>query len=345
MAEGTTRAPKRGRRGAPASGKPTLRTIAEMTGLAITTISRALNNAPELAQETRDRVQKIAAEIGYLPDRAALRLKTGRTNVISLILDPHDEFLGFGQALVGGINEALRDTLYHLVITPNFRDVPPIEPVRHIVRNRLADGIIFSRTEPDDARVTLLLESNFPFVSHGRTALAAHPFVDFDNDAYAYAAAHNLIGKGRRRILLIPGDRRLTFAGHLEAGFMRAIGEARVAHEIPKAIHLDSTANEIRAFITRRMGEPDPPDGFICSGDASTLATMAGLYDAGRRIGVDVDVFAKHASRLFGLVRPRVDAIHEDIDLAGQQMGQLLLRRIAGETGGDLQVLQQPGVA
>jgi LacI family transcriptional regulator len=46
-----------------------------MTGLAVTTISRALNNAPELAQDTRDRVQKIAAEIGYLPDRAALRLK------------------------------------------------------------------------------------------------------------------------------------------------------------------------------------------------------------------------------------------------------------------------------
>ena len=45
-------------------GKPTLRTIAEMTGLAITTISRALNNAPELSEETRVRVQKIAAEVG-----------------------------------------------------------------------------------------------------------------------------------------------------------------------------------------------------------------------------------------------------------------------------------------
>src|ERR1700744_5534622 len=79
--------PRRGRRRKPppsnvvrtlAPGeKPTLRTIAEMTGLAITTISRALNNAPELAQETRERVQRIAAQIGYVPDRTALRLKTG----------------------------------------------------------------------------------------------------------------------------------------------------------------------------------------------------------------------------------------------------------------------------
>ena len=51
----------RSKRGVKPSGKPTLKTIAQMTGLAVTTISRALNNAPELAQETRDRVQRIAA--------------------------------------------------------------------------------------------------------------------------------------------------------------------------------------------------------------------------------------------------------------------------------------------
>ena len=106
------RDPPRAKRGAPRSGKPTLRTIAEMTGFAITTISRALNNAPELAQETRERVQKIAAEIGYVPDRTALRLKTGRTHVISLILDPHDEILNFSQSLVSGLTAALpRDAL------------------------------------------------------------------------------------------------------------------------------------------------------------------------------------------------------------------------------------------
>src|ERR1700755_3555951 len=92
------------------TGKPTLRTIAEMTGLAITTISRALNNAPELSAETRERVQKIAAEIGYVPDRTALRLKTGRTHVVSLILDPHDEILNFSQSLVAGLTDALRGT-------------------------------------------------------------------------------------------------------------------------------------------------------------------------------------------------------------------------------------------
>ena len=96
-----------------------------MTGLAVTTISRALNNAPELSQETRERVQKIAAEIGYVPDRTALRLKTGRTHVVSLILDPHDEILNFSQSLVSGLSTALRGTPYHLVITPTAGNASP----------------------------------------------------------------------------------------------------------------------------------------------------------------------------------------------------------------------------
>src|SRR5689334_20512848 len=140
----------RAKRGAPRSGKPTLRTIAEMTGLAITTISRALNNAPELSDETRVRVQKIAAEIGYVPDRTALRLKTGRTNVIALMLDPHDEILGFGQSMVSGLTAALAGTSYHLVITPSVKSARPIDPILYVLRNKAADGVIFSRTEPDD---------------------------------------------------------------------------------------------------------------------------------------------------------------------------------------------------
>jgi LacI family transcriptional regulator len=338
------REPKRARRGMPPSGKPTLRTIAEMTGLAITTISRALNNAPELSQDTRERVQRIAAEIGYLPDRAALRLKTGRTNVISLILDPHDEILGFGQSMVNGLTTALRGTAYHLVITPNFRNVDPIEPVRHIMRNRMADGIIFSRTEPKDARVQLCLEENFPFVSHGRTELdTPHAFVDYDNEAFAYAAARRLIAKGRRKLTIILPPTRFTFGSHLRAGFLRAVGENQTEHEISE-ITLDDNAEAIRNAVMARLIRPDAPDGYVCSGDASALAVMAGLIDSGRAIGRDVDVIAKQTSSIFSLARPKVDAIHEDTALAGEQIGTLLIRRIAGEAAADLQWLDTPRI-
>jgi LacI family transcriptional regulator len=348
VSETETRDKKRGRpraRESKPGARPTLRTIAEMTGLAITTISRALNNAPELSDETRLRVQKIAAEIGYVPDRTALRLKTGRTHVIGLILDPHDEILGFGQSMVSGITAALRDTAYHLVITANFRNATPLDPIRYLLRNKAADGVIFSRTEPDDARVKLLLEENFPFVSHGRTmSPVPHPFVDYDNSAFANHAVRRLKAKGCRKVTIILPPMRFSFGHHLRDGFMAAVTEAGLDWEILSGATLDSAPDDIRLAVMRRLREPAAPDGFVCTGDASALAVMAGITDAGRTIGRDVQVVAKQTSTIFSQVRPKVDALFEDTALAGQQMGELLLKRIHGQPAETLQILHQPEV-
>src|SRR5262245_7635229 len=59
------------------AGRPTLKTIAFMTGLGVTTVSRALKDAPEIGEETRRRVQLVARQIGYRPNRAGVRLRTG----------------------------------------------------------------------------------------------------------------------------------------------------------------------------------------------------------------------------------------------------------------------------
>ena len=130
-----------------AVSKPTLRTIAELAGLGVSTVSRALANAPQISQDTRDLVRKIADEVGYLPDRAALRLRTGRTNVVSLLMDSHEEILGFGTSIMLGLTNALQGTAYHLIVMPNFIKSSNVEAVEYIVRNNLADGLIFTRTE------------------------------------------------------------------------------------------------------------------------------------------------------------------------------------------------------
>ncbi|MEQ1901210.1 MAG: LacI family transcriptional regulator [Devosia sp.] len=345
MDELRARDKSRGERSVSRTGRPTLRTIAEMTGLAITTISRALNNAPELSAETRERVQKIAAEIGYVPDRTALRLKTGRTHVISLVLDPHDEILNFSQSMIAGLTEALRGTTYHLVITPAYRGASPLDPINYILRNRMADGVIFSRTEPEDERVKLLLESDFPFICHGRTEFAApHPFVDYDNFSFAYQAVKRLVAKGRKHVAMIAAPQRFTFGRHLEAGFNKAAEEAGVRAEIITGVTLDDEAENLRAATERRIRAGNPPDGYVCPGDAVALAVIAGITDSGQTVGLDADLVTKQMSGIFSLVRPRVDVISEDISLAGRQMGELLLRRLNGEAPEKLQILQDPEI-
>ena len=61
--------------------RPTLKTLARLTGLAVPTISRALSDAPDIGEDTKRRVKEMAARIGYRPNRAGVRLRTGRTNV------------------------------------------------------------------------------------------------------------------------------------------------------------------------------------------------------------------------------------------------------------------------
>jgi len=343
VADEQSKPAKRGKRGAPPSGKPTLKTIAQMTGLAVTTISRALNNAPELAQDTRDRVQKIAAEIGYLPDRAALRLKTGRTNVITLVLEPDEQIYGFGSSLVAGITEAARNTAFHLVITPQFRNQQPIEPIRHIVRNRMADGVIFSKIEPFDERISFLLDNDFPFVTHGRSEIARpHAYVDFDNETYAYGAVRRLAQKGCRHVAIVLPESALTYSEHLRAGFTRAATELGLDHEVAPDVTLASTTDAIRNYVIKRQSRANPPDGYVCSSEVSALAVIGGLTDSGLVVGKTAHVVTKEASPLFAQFRPGAETVFEDFVEAGHQLGTLLLRRIAGEPPETLHHLQTP---
>ncbi|MGE7367474.1 LacI family transcriptional regulator [Neorhizobium sp. NPDC001467] len=323
--------------------KPTLRTIAQITGLAVTTVSRALAGAPQIALETRQRVAQVAAEIGYLPDRAAQRLRTGRTNVISLILDPHEEILGYATSMINGLTSALRGTPYHLVISPHFSDSPQIEPVSHILRNRLADGIIFTRTQPMDDRVKLLMQNDFPFICHGRTELATpHPFVDYDNFAFAYRAAKKLIASGCTKLAIVLPPETFTFAHHMRHGFMAAVREEGVDFEIAEGVTLDSKSDAIRRHFDARLRGPSPPDGFVCGGEVVAMAIMAACYDRGLLPGREVDFVAKQTSGLFDQIRPRIETIYEDLTQAGLLMGQLLLRRIAGPvTAEELQHVQR----
>ena len=322
------------RRGVKPSGKPTLKTIATMTGLAVTTISRALNNAPELAQDTRDRVQKIAAEIGYLPDRAALRLKTGRTNVISLVLEPDEQIYGFGSSIVTGLTEAMRDTPYHLVIMPQFRNAQPMEPIRHIVRNRMADGVIFSKVEPFDERIRFLIDNDFPFVSHGRSSWPdAHPWVDFDNDTYAHGAMQRLAQKGCKKVSIVLPDSALSYTEHLKNGIMRGAAETGIAYEFAADVNLNSPTDAIRNYVVKRAVRPNPPDGYVCASEISALAVIGGLAESGKVVGKTAFVVAKQASPLFDQFQPGADTVPEDFVDAGRNLGALLLRQINGEAG------------
>ncbi|SDY36786.1 LacI family transcriptional regulator [Citreimonas salinaria] len=323
--------------------KPTLRTIAEATGFAVTTVSRALAGDERIAQSTRDTVAEAARRLGYVPDRAARRLRTGRTQVVSLLLNTRHEFLGFTHEMLSGITEGLRGTGFAVSVVPESLDEDRVATVRSILRNRLSDGVLMTRTEVFDPRVRLLLEEGFPFVSHGRTEFSTpHPWVDYDNEAFARAAVRRLVARGRRRIGIILPEARYTFSQHLRYGFISAAAETGVAHEIFPDLSLDTPTERIAAHLRDRMSRPDAPDGYVCVGEEMALATLGALADCGQVPGRDVDVIAKRASPIFDSVRPRIETAYEDLRATGRVMAQMLLKRMDGAPPEALNHLFQP---
>ncbi|MEM9392606.1 MAG: LacI family transcriptional regulator [Pseudomonadota bacterium] len=326
-----------------ARSKPTLRTVAEETGFAVTTVSRALAGDERIAEGTRALVAEAAARVGYVPDRAAQRLRTGRTKVITLLLNTAHEYLGFTNEFLSGMTEALRGTGYAVNITPDTVDDDRMAVVRNILQNRLADGVVFTRTECFDPRVRFLLEHDFPFVSHGRTDFTTpHPFVDYDNAAFARMAVERLASKGRKHICMILPDEQFTFAQHLRYGFMSAVREAGLDYTFPGTVDLDSSPDEIASAMAKILDQSARPDGFICVGEVAALATLAALTDSGVEIGVGADVIAKRASPIFSQFRPRIETVFEDLRETGFEAGALLLKRIDGAEAQGLQVLHKP---
>ena len=325
------------------AGRPTLKTIAFMTGLGVTTVSRALKDAPEIGLETRKRVQLVAQQVGYRPNRAGVRLRTGKTNVISLVLDTQEQVGSFVSDIVYGVSEHIAQTPYHLIITPYARDKDPMEPVRYVVETGSADGIIISRTVPNDPRVRYLAERGFPFATHGRTQRNAHhPFHDFDNSAFARLAVRRLAEIGRKRLALLAPAASLTYSQHTRDGFAEALAEAGLAEAPFSGVTADTSLDEIRAATIELMRREKRPDGIVSSSGGASFALVAGLEAAGFSLGQDIDIVSKQSFGLLPLFRRHIHVVNEDFRLAGRELARAVLGAIDSAPLESLQSLVVP---
>ncbi len=314
-----------------------------MTGLGVTTVSRALKDAPDIGAATKDRVRLVAKQIGYRPNRAGVRLRTGKTNVISLVVTTEDGVMGMTAPFISGISEYLRDTDYHLVVTPYHISQDPMDPIRYIVETGAADGVIISRISPDDPRVRYLTDNGLPFVTHGRTEMVKqHAYVDFDNQSFARQAVSRLAERNCDKVAIIGAPDYLTFSQHLNEGFISEV-EKRDLQEIPiHNITIDSSFEAIQSELERILRSRHRFDGIVCSSASSTLAAIAAVEATGLKIGTDVQIAAKESFDLLRRIQPELIIFCEDFYAAGQALSEMVIGLINGNSGDLPQILQAP---
>lgn len=331
----------RGGQGGDGAAKPTLRTIAGLTGLAIPTVSRALGDASDLRAETKALVRRVAAEIGYVPNRAGVRLRTGRTSVLALVLSAEPDMMTHTARLISSLAGSLRATPFHLNVTPHFPGEDPLVPIRRIVENGLADAVIFNQTQPRDARVAWLLDRRFPFATHGRTDWSPdHAWADFDNGAFGAIAVRRLARRGRRRLAVLAPPMGHAYAQHMAAGAMGAAEGAGVAVAVMAGITSDDPAEAMEAAVALALA--GGADGFVCGSPAAALAAMSAIEARGGRLGRDADVASKEAIPFLRLVRREVITVREDVGRAGEVLARAAIRAIREPDAPPLQDLEVP---
>ncbi len=323
--------------------KPTLKTISELSGLAVATVSRALSDAPDLSLETKKRVRKIAEEIGYVPNRAGLRLRTGRTNVIALVTPAEHNPLNHASKLQSAVAEGLKGTQYHLNVSPWFPDEDQMRPIRYIVETRSADAIIFNTTQPDDPRIKYLLESNFPFATHGRSNFAdQHAYFDYDNAAFSRIAFQKLAMRGRKTIALILPPRSQNYALDMLEGAKNAAAETDLKFIICEAITSDDPVEDIQKNLETHLRDHPEIDAIVTGSTIASLAAAHAVENINRVIGEDIDIFSREAFPFLKLFRSQILAVPEDVERAGHELARAVLQAIKEPGTPPIHALETP---
>ncbi len=310
-----------------------LRSLASDLGLSITTVSRALDGYGDVAIETRERVKKAAAAIGYRPNSAARRLRKGFSETIALVMptEPGRFYEPVFVELLAVLGERLAARHYDLMLLAARPGAEEQAAYRRIIKDRRADACIIVRTRRHDERVALLQEADIPFVCHGRTETQVpYSFVDGDGEAGFREITNRLIGRGHTRIAHLAAPDRLTFAELRARGWHLSMRTANLADDLKRSCLATEESGEIAA--AGLLASSDRPTALVCATDRIAIGAVRAVQASGLVVGRDVVVTGHdniHAARY---TNPALTTMELDVRNVGECLADKLFELLdAGE--------------
>lgn len=311
--------------------RPTLEQVAARAGVGRGTVSRVINDSPQVSSVARERVRAAIRELGYVPNRAARALVTNRTDSIALVVCESDERFftePFFAALVRGISSQLASTDLQLLlaISQSRHDRDRLD--RHLTP-QYVDGALLVSLHGDDPLPMNLEERGVAAVIGGRPS-AHQPisYVDVDNRNGARRAVEYLIAQGRRGIATITGPQDMTVGMDRLAGYRDALKAARLRRDArlvaPGDFSQRSGAQAMRDLLDR---VPDLDAVFVAS-DPMAIGALTQLRAANRAVPAEVAVVGFEDSPVAQHATPSLTTIRQPIQLLGQRMVTALLARI-----------------
>jgi LacI family transcriptional regulator len=266
----------------------TIADVASQAGVSVMTVSRVLNNRPEVAQKTRHLVLETVAALGYAPHGAAKTLKSGKTNVLGLVVpDLNSQYF---TEIVRGASQAANRLGYDLSLytTANGQhEVRGISALSH----GIADGLALVLPRSSETYLRSLEQLPIPIVLLNHLGAQTHlPAVNGDNYLGARQAVEHLIGLGHRRIGFLSGSLHSGQSNERLRGYR----EALVTNGLEFNSHLvrQGDWSQTTAFgVTRAwLEEPDFPSAVFATNDFSAFGVIEAIKEKGWRVPDDVSV-------------------------------------------------------
>jgi DNA-binding LacI/PurR family transcriptional regulator len=324
----------------------TIADVAKAAGVSISTVSRILNGKQDVADATRERVQRVIEELGYSPHAQAQRLRAGKTRNIALLFplkypdntpfNPLDTDFIVGAAAAAG----QQDFFFSLLTTPVTKST-----LLNLYRSAQVDGLVLMQIHAQDWRVDLLREQGYPFVMIGHcddnTGLS---FIDLDFEASVMTAFENLVNLGHQSIGFLGQAPDLHATGYGPAtrswsGYQRALETynlSSIYREVPfsgKAV-VDATFS--------MLDERPDLSAIVTTHAYTALNIIQALDERNLHIPEDCSLVTVTTARIAELSSPTLTTI----DFPSYEMGyhavEMLTRTLEGNMSEPEQILIPP---
>jgi len=308
--------------------------LAQELGLSASTISRALNNAPDVSEATKAQVWALAEKLHYQPNGLAAALRRGRSNVLGVIV-PHITG-AFFPAVVHGMEEEASKEGFNVMVCQTSEEVAREKKQVEVLLKGQVDGILvaMSKTTHDFAHFERVRSQNIPLVFFDRIPdLANACAVVSDDYRGAYQAVEHLIKQGCRRIAHMAGHQTVSTTHNRYRAYRDALAAHGLPYEEALVIHLPNPSTEAGAqAMATLLQQPVWPDAVFAAYDFPAVGALEVLDARGIRVPEDIALVGYSNEPFTTMLKPRLTSV----DQRAKQMGEAAIQLF-------LQLLKRPG--
>jgi DNA-binding LacI/PurR family transcriptional regulator len=319
----------------------TIKDVAERAGVAPSTASDALNGKSHVADDTRSRVLKAAADLNYRPHPGAKHLSKGSSNNVGLLLPISDEHLfsstTFFNNVARGMHQVMQSQgyVFSLYTSDPFNDERDL--VKSAIDSRELGGLVISNPTTSIPYWDLLKDSGIPYVFIGDPRDQA-TYVDNDNVEVARKGTEHLIEHDHERIACVTGPSKFTFSQDRELGYRSALKQNSV--EVDEDLIWNAGLSEAAAYeVLMEKIEKHSFSAVFVVGSMQAIGVIYALRKRGLEVPDDVALVSVGATDITRYFDPSLTVIDLNEYWLGYHAAQLLLEKGEGETAETPQII------